>query len=146
MKLKPFVQNPLKSSEVRVLVENFSTQIPTIKSMLKPACFVGARWSWHRVLSCRFSKTEMYQRLNPNQRGLTPLISPISPDEYRRIPKTVDRDRKRHRKSAGRSPALRLYPSPLSRTASSIFSGLILIPGMSGRLAVTPHRIAGSDE
>jgi hypothetical protein len=76
MPLKPFVQNSLKGSKVLVLVENLSAQVPAIEGMTKSACFVGARWSWHRDFPCLVSKTGVYQRLGPKQRGLTPLSFP----------------------------------------------------------------------
>jgi hypothetical protein len=57
-------------------VENLRAQIPAIKGMIESACFVGARWSWHRDFSCLVAKTGVYQRPWPKQRGLTPLISP----------------------------------------------------------------------
>jgi len=48
---------------------------------MKPACFVGARWSWHRDFPCTIAKTGVYQRPAKTKRPdpfefLTPLNSP----------------------------------------------------------------------
>jgi hypothetical protein len=41
--------------------------------MIKSACFVGARWSWHRDFPCLVAKTGVYHWPGPKQRGLTPF-------------------------------------------------------------------------
>jgi hypothetical protein len=52
--------------------------------VMKSACFVGARWSWHRDFPCLVSKTGVYRTSGPKQRGLTPLISPRTRAQMKR--------------------------------------------------------------
>jgi len=52
VKRKPFVQDPLQGRKIFVFAKNPGTQISAIDGMIKSACFVGARWPWHRDYPC----------------------------------------------------------------------------------------------
>jgi hypothetical protein len=49
VELQPFSQDSLERLEVTRFVEDLGARVPPIEGVIKPACFIGSRWTWHDV-------------------------------------------------------------------------------------------------